>query len=597
MGAVSSMPAPRRLTVMVSLDVAGYTRLVQEDERAILSELAAIRRDLLDPTLHPRGGNIFKTMGDGALIEFPNVEDAVCWTIEFQKAMAERNRCRPERPVLVRAGIALADVYIDGSDRLGAAIASVVRLQEVAPLGGVAMTHSVRWQLGKALVARFTRVMKTLKGMDEPWEIWVWPSSGAIDDAAPVVELSRRDHDESHPQIPDKPSLAVLPFQNLGGDPDQEYFADGIVEEMITALSRVRSFFVIARNSSFTYKGKSVDLKQVGRELGVRYVLEGSVRKAAGRVRVTCQLIEAATNLHIWADRFDGDLQDIFDLQDRVTENVVGAIVPNLQLAEIERAHHKPTQNLAAYDLYLHALPPLYTLGRTGLDESLRLLRQALAVEPSYSLAKAMAARCCVFKRAQLWGTEEERVAGTRLAREALTNHKDDPTTLAVAGHALGYLAREFENARNAIERSLFLNPNSIVGLTASGMLLNWTNRPDAALDTFRKALRISPLDPGKLWTLFGLARAYTRLGRYEEGLEMGLAAIRERPESVHSYLPVIECLVRLGRVTEARRFAEDLMRTDRGFTISKFNEVAVSQGEDWRKQAARDFRVAGLPE
>ncbi|MBV8764161.1 MAG: adenylate cyclase [Hyphomicrobiales bacterium] len=589
------MAAPRRLTVMVSLDVAGFTRLVQDNERAALTEVAAIRRDLIDPTLQPRGGNVFKTMGDGALIEFPNVEDAVSWTIEFQEAMADRNLRRPEKPILVRAGIALADVYIDGDDRSGAAIAYLVRLQEAAPPGGIAMTHSVRWQLGKGLVTRFTRVTTMLKGMDEPWEIWVWPSSAT--GAAPDPVKLHGDREDRHPGLPEKPSLAVLPFQNLSGEPDQEYFADGVVEEIITALSRVRSFFVIARNSSFTYKGKSADVKQVGRELGVRYVLEGSVRRAAGKVRVTCQLIEAQTNTHIWADRFEGELKDIFDLQDRVTENVVGAIVPNLQLAEIERAQQKPTQNLLAYDFYLRALPPLYTLARSGLDESRDLLLKALEAEPSYALAKAMVSRCYVFKRAQLWGTEDERLEGIRLAREALGAHKDDPTTLAVAGHALGYLAKEFEVARNAIERSLFLNPSSIIGLTAQGMLHNWTNRPDAALEAFGRALRISPLDPGKLWTLFGLARAYTRLGHYEEGLETGLAAVRERPESIHSYLPVIQCLVRLGRMAEARRFAADLMQIDSEFTVTKFDEVAVSQGEEWRKRAIEDFRLAGLPE
>jgi adenylate cyclase len=592
---------------MVSLDVAGFTRLVREDERATLMEVAAIRRDLIDPTLPDRNGHIFKTMGDGVLIEFPSVEDAVSWTIGFQEAMAARNQSQPDKPIALRAGIALADIYVAGEDRFGAAIAYVVRLQEVAPAGGIAMTHSVRWQLGKALVERFARVTKTLKGMDEPWEIWVWPSSaisdeeGASDEDGAAARLSQppsTEESESEPvTAPERPSLAVLPFQNRSGDREQEYFADGMVEEIITALSRVRSFFVIARNSSFTYKGRSVDVKQVGRELGVRYVLEGSVRKAAGRVRVTCQLIEATTNLHIWADRFEATLEDVFDLQDRITENVVGAIVPNLQLAEIERAQHKPTQNLAAYDLYLQALPHLYALEKSGLDEGLELLYRSIELEPAYALAKAMAARCYAFRRSQFWGTEEERVEGARLAREALAAHKDDPTTLAVAGHALGYLAKEFENARNAIERSLYLNPSSIVGLTAMGMLHHWTNRPEQAVRAFRQALRISPLDPGKLWTLFGLSRAYSRLGRYEEGLETGLAAIRERPESIHSYLPVIQCLVRLNRIVEARGVAADLLRIDPGFTIAKFNEVAVSQGDEWRKQATDDYRLAGLPE
>ena len=589
----------RRLTVMVSVDVMGFTRLVQADERATLAAVAAIRRDLMSATLKQHSGHIFKTMGDGALIEFPNVHDAVSWTVAFQEAMAARNQRKLKEPIRIRAGIALADVNIEGRDRSGAAIAVLVRLQEVAPPGGIAMTHSVRWQLGKELMANFTRVMKTLKGMDEPWEIWIWAPDGSVvtDTTAPVPPPRVDDKAGQVSATQDRPSLAVLPFQNMSGEPEQDYFADGVVEDIITALSRVRSFFVIARNSSFVYRGKSIDLKQVGRELGVRYVLEGSVRKAAGRVRITCQLIEAATSLHIYADRFEGELEDIFDLQDRVTEKVVGAIVPNVQLAEIERAQRKPTENLAAYDHYLRALPHLYALTRNGLDESLQLLHRAIELEPSYALAKAMMAHCYTYRRSQFWGDEDERIAGLRLAREALAAHKDDPTTLAVAGHALGYLGREFENARGAVERSLYLNPNSIIGLTAQGMLNNWTSRPDAAVASFRRALLISPLDPGKLWTLFGLAIAYTRLGRFEEGLETGLATIRERPESIHAYLAVIQCLTRLDRIDEARSFAQDVVRMDPGFTIKRFLDQAVAQGDDWRRDARDALRLAGLPE
>jgi adenylate cyclase len=386
------MPAPRRLTVMVSLDVKGFTRLVQEDERTTLAEIAAIRRDLIDTTLQARSGHVFKTMGDGVLIEFPNVEDAVSWTLEFQEAMAGRNRRHPDKPILIRAGIALADVYIEGEDRSGAAIAYVVRLQEVAPPGGIAMTHSVRWQLGKALVARFTRMMRTLKGMDEPWEIWVWPSSGTADRDAPTADRSWRTDrgDENDPAIPDKPSLAVLPFKNMSGDPEQEYFADGMVEDIITALSRFKALFVIARNSSFTYKGRAVDVKQVGRELGVRYVLEGSIRKAANRVRITGQLVDTATGAHLWADRFDGGLGDIFDLQDQVTESVVAAIAPAVEKAEIERAKRKPTDSLDAYTLYLRGLAKLHQFAnRQAHDEALRLFNSAIELDPDFASAYA----------------------------------------------------------------------------------------------------------------------------------------------------------------------------------------------------------------
>ena len=247
----------RRLTVMVSVDVMGFTRLVQADERATLAAVAAIRRDLMSATLKQHSGHIFKTMGDGALIEFPNVHDAVSWTVAFQEAMAARNQRKLKEPIRIRAGIALADVNIEGRDRSGAAIAVLVRLQEVAPPGGIAMTHSVRWQLGKELMANFTRVMKTLKGMDEPWEIWIWAPDGSVvtDTTAPVPPPRVDDKAGQVSATQDRPSLAVLPFQNMSGDPEQDYFADGMVEEIITALSCLRWLFVIARNSSFTYKG------------------------------------------------------------------------------------------------------------------------------------------------------------------------------------------------------------------------------------------------------------------------------------------------------------------------------------------------------
>ena len=378
------MPVRRRLTVMVSLDVAGFTRLVQEDERATLAELAVIRRDLIEGTLQKRSGHLFKTMGDGALIEFPNVEDAVSWTVEFQEAMAARNRSRGDKPVLVRAGIALADVYVEGEDRYGAAIAYLVRLQEVAPPGGIAMTHSVRWQLGKALVARFTRIMKTLKGIDEPWEVWVWPSPKVSSEEAVVPPSPRVDERDKgiSLSIPDKPSLAVLPFQNMSGDPEQEYFAEGVVEEIITALSRVPSLFVIARNSSFTYKGRAVNVQQVGRELGVRYVIEGSVRRAGNRLRITGQLIDTSTGMHLWADRFEGKLEDVFDLQDQVTASVIGAIAPKLEQAEIERAKRKPTESLDAYDYFLRGISAIRQWTIEANHEALRMFNKAIELDP-----------------------------------------------------------------------------------------------------------------------------------------------------------------------------------------------------------------------
>ncbi|MBV9568462.1 MAG: adenylate/guanylate cyclase domain-containing protein, partial [Hyphomicrobiales bacterium] len=458
------MPSPRRLIVMVSLDVAGFTRLVHEDERTTLVEIAAIRRDLIDATLAQRHGHVFKTMGDGALIEFPNVQDAVRWTIEFQEAMAAWNRPRRDKPIQIRAGIALADVYVDGEDRAGAAISSVVRLQEAAPPGGIAMTHSVRWQLGKALVARFARVMKTLKGMDEPWEIWVWPISATANGSADAAGSAKRlQGDENRPSIvPEKPSLAVLPFQNMSGDPGQEYFADGMVEEIITALCRFHWLFVIARNSSFTYKGRSVDVKTVGRELGVRYVLEGSVRKAGDRVRITGQLIDSSTGAHLWADRFEGELQDIFDLQDQMTCSVVSATAPKLEQAEIERARNKPTENLDAYDYYLRGIAALHRWSREANNEALRLFYRAIELDPQFASAYGMAARCYSQRKASGWMISHAReVAETeRLARHAALLGKDDAVPLCTAGIAFAYVLGEHDYGAALMDRAVALNPN-----------------------------------------------------------------------------------------------------------------------------------------
>jgi adenylate cyclase len=282
----------------------------------------------------------------------------------------------------------------------------------------------------------------------------------------------------------------------MSSDAEQEYFADGIVEDIITALSRVGWFFVIARNSSFTYKGKAVDIRQVGRDLGVRYVLEGSVRKAGTRVRITGQLIEAASGRHIWADKFDGALDDIFDLQDRVTESVVAAIEPSLRLAEIERARVKPTDSLDAYDLYLRALPHHYSMTRTGLREALDLLHRAIDLDPSYAVAKAYAAFTMTTIKGQGWATEADIREGARLAREALAESRDDPTVLALAGMAVAYLDRDFEAGVAALDRAMSLNPMSALVVSRNAYVRGYNGDMQAAIENFHRAIRLSPLDP-----------------------------------------------------------------------------------------------------
>ena len=346
----------RRLAAILSADVVGYSRLMGIDEAGTLARLKAMRRDLVDPLIAAHSGRTFKLMGDGALVEFASAVDAVTCAIEVQKQIRERNADSPEDSrIQFRIGINVGDIIVDGDDIYGDGVNVAARIQALADPGGIYISRGAAEQVrDKVPIKIETRGEQTVKNIARPIEVFCII---AEDRNAIVVAVNKSETHVQTPMVADKPSVAVLPFQNMSGDPEQEYFADGIVEDIITALSRFRQLFVIARNSSFTYKGRAVDVKQVGRELGVRYVLEGSVRKAANRVRITGQLIDVSNGAHLWADRFDGGIEDIFDLQDQVTASVVGAIAPKLEQAEIERARRKRSDSLDAYDLYLRALP------------------------------------------------------------------------------------------------------------------------------------------------------------------------------------------------------------------------------------------------
>ena len=377
--------AERRLAAILAADVAGYSRLMGADEEGTLAALKAIRRELGDPKIAEHRGRIVKTTGDGMLVEFPSVVDAVRCAVEVQQGMAARNTDVPaERRIEFRIGINLGDIISDDNDIYGDGVNVAARLEALAEPGGICISRVVRDQVRDKLDIAFDdRGEQQVKNIARPVHVYgIGPQASRLHagetPAVPALAL------------PDKPSIAVLPFQNMSGDPEQEYFADGMVEEITTAIARLPWLFVIARNSRLTYKGKAIDVKQVARELGVRYVLEGSVRKGGNRVRITGQLIDAASGNHIWADRFDGALDDVFDLQDQVAASVVGAIEPRLRLSEMERAARKPTENLDAYDLYLRALAQSYRYTEQGLGEAVVLLRQALAIDPSYAPAAAM---------------------------------------------------------------------------------------------------------------------------------------------------------------------------------------------------------------
>jgi adenylate cyclase len=399
--------------------------------------------------------------------------------------------------------------------------------------------------------------------------------------------------------LPDKPSIAVLAFQNMSGDPEQEYFADGMVEEIITALSRFRQLFVIARNSSFAYKGRAVDVKLIGRELGVRYVLEGSVRKAANRLRITGQLIDAATGTHLWADRFDGQLDNVFDLQDEVTAAVVGIIAPTLEKAEIERAQRKPTENLDAYDHYLRGMVNLHQMTvREALDEALRLFRRAIELDPAFGPAYGLAAHCFAHRKIQGRVTERmrESAEAAKLARRAVELSKDDAAVLASAGYALAFAVGDLDAGIGFVDRALQLNPNLALAWFVSGWLRVWGGEPSAAIEHFAHATRQSPLDPFIAYAQVGTAHAHFFAGRYDEASSWARMALRELPDLIPALRIAAASDASAERMDSAKKTMARMRELDPTRSISNLRDVLGPYGPEEFAKYAEGVRKAGLP-
>jgi TolB-like protein/class 3 adenylate cyclase len=418
----------RRLAAVLAADVAGYSRLMGADEEGTLARLKAVRNDLVDPTIARHRGRIVKTTGDGILVEFASAVDAVTCAVAIQEKMAERSPGSTEPRITFRIGINVGDVIIDGDDIFGDGVNVAARVENECEPGGVYISGNAFEQIrGKTKFLFDDLGVNTLKNIERPVRLY---TVRAATTANAAVVLS----DTSKPlPLPDKPSIAVLPFQNMSGDPEQEYFADGMVEEIITALSRNKQLFVIARNSSFTFKGRAVDIKQVARDLGVRYVLEGSVRKSGNRIRITGQLIDAASGAHLWADRYDGALEDVFELQDQVAASVVGAIAPSVTEAEMERAKRKPTTSLDAYDYYLRALAAHWQFTKEGTDQAIGLYEQAVALDPQYAPAYGGLAAATSLRKAGGWSTDPAADASQAIAyaKNALRLGRQDAMVMA----------------------------------------------------------------------------------------------------------------------------------------------------------------------
>jgi adenylate cyclase len=545
------MRTTRRLAAILAADMVGYSRLMGIDEVGTVQALRE-HRSAADPLIAQHGGRVVKTTGDGLLIEFGSVVGAVECALGLQRLVAERNAGTPaERRMEWRIGIHLGDVLIEGEDILGDGVNIAARLEGIAEPGAICISDDAFRQVRGKVEAEFADLgEQSLKNISRPLRVYrVELAAGTNQAVTPPGALP----------LPDKPSIAVLPFANMSGDPEQDYFADGMVEEIITALSRIRWLFVIARNSSFTYKGQAVDVKQVGRELGVRYVLEGSVRKAGGRVRITAQLIDALTGAHLWADRFDGSLEDVFDLQDRVASSVAGVIEPALTAAETTRSSNRPTHDLTAYDLYLRA----YAIARSSsrqVPEALDLLERAIEHDPRYGPALADAAGCCVriVINGRSHDPEADRQKGADFARRALEVAGDDPSILANAAYALAYFGEDIGAMMRLVDRALALNPNYARGWLLSSVLRNWAGQPDIAIEHAKNSLRLSPrarVGP----SLFVIGHAHFLSRRFDEAIPELLLAIQEDRSYPGPYRVLAACYAYMGRLDEAREIVERL--------------------------------------
>jgi adenylate cyclase len=588
----------RRLAAILAADVAGYSRLMGANEEGTLAQLKSIRKALVDPTIAAHRGRVVKTTGDGMLVEFASAVDAARCAAEVQRGMARQkpDAAQDER-IEFRIGIHVGDIIIDDNDIFGDGVNIAARLEGIAEPGGVCISDDAQRQIrGKVDIAFEDIGLQTLKNIAQPMRAWRMQ----IGDISASVAPNKVSPASSQPlALPDKPSIAVLPFENMSGDPEQEYFADGMVEDIITGLSRSKSLFVIARQSTFTYKGKAVDIKQVGRELGVRYVLEGSVRKSGNRVRITGQLIDAAAGTHLWADRFDSQLEDIFDLQDRVTGSVIGAISPQLERAEIARAQRKPTESLQAYDYYLRAAASLYRFTREETNEGLKLTKIASDLDPEFALSYALGAQCYIQIKAFGWSTDAaEEIAETRrLARRAIELDKDDPSVLARAGFALAAVVGEVEEGAALLSRAINLDPNQTTARYWRGWIHIYLGEVDAAIEQFQVALRLNPLDPRIFAVQTGLAWAHFLAGRNEDASTWAATAVRQQPNYLSGQRAMMACHAMSGRLEEAREVCARALQLDPTQRISGIKDrVRLSRAQDIER-LAQAYRIAGMPE
>jgi TolB-like protein/Tfp pilus assembly protein PilF len=573
----------RRLAAILAADVAGYSRLMGADEEGTLARLKAHRRELIDPRIAEHRGRIVKTTGDGLLVEFGSVVDAVRCAAEIQRAMTARESDEAkDGRIQFRIGVNLGDVIVDGDDIHGDGVNVAARLESIADPGSICLSAAAWEQVrGKIALAADDIGEQRLKNIDRAVGVYrIAPQASVERPALP---------------LPDKPSIAVLPFQNMSGDPGQEYFSDGISEDIITALSRLRGFFVIARNPSFTYKGRSVDAKQIGRELGIRYLVEGSVRKSGNRVRITTQLSDTTNAAQIWAERYDRDLADIFSVQDEIAESVVASIEPELYAAENLRSRRKAPANLDAWDLVMRAMSHLGRYTADDFHAAQVFLEQAVERDPRYARAHALLG----WTKARLvwsgWGGDPgaNYPAALDLAKKALALDSDDPWTHLVLGWVQVVMRRPAD-AVAALSKAVELNPNFAYGHACFGWTLAAAGRSDDAIRHIDRALRISPRDTHMHVFVAFYAIALMSAGRYREAADWLRRAVQDRPGAAVSYRALVANAALAGDIEGARSALAELQRLHPGISLA-WLEANVPYEEPLRGRYVEGFRLAGL--
>ena len=590
----------RKLAVILHADVVSSTELVQLDEILAHERIQDAFHNFSE-TIKSYGGITRELRGDALIAEFDRASDSVAASLAFQIHNEALNAALDDDicPQL-RIGISLGEVVIADGTVTGAGVVLAQRLEQLAETGGIVVQGTVSETVPTRMPFDFESLgEQKLKGFDQPVRAFAARLRPGKEIPAPEPTSVPRTAEPESLQAADKPSIAVLPFANMSNDPEQDYFADGIAEDIITALSHIKQWLVVARNSSFVYKGQNVDIREVAKELGVRYVLEGSVRKGGNLLRITGQLIDAESGTHLWADRFDGDLADIFELQDRVTESVVGAIEPSLRMAEIERSKRKLPDDMGAYDLYLKAQPNIHALRPEQNKQALDLLHQAIDLDPNYAPALAFLAWGYLERTTRNWGAygDDDVGVAVALARRAIVADRDDALVLAVSGFVLVMIARDYEQGLLAVNRARELNPNIAFVFSLVGAALAMSGNPEEGLPCIEDAIRVSPGDPGAFIFYSAAALAHLMCGRPAEACEMATKSARIYPDWDTTHRVLASAFVQLDRMEEARSAVAKLLELYPTATVSRLRSLWPIRNPETLEMILDGLRKAGLPE